>query len=157
MKIHILFILALSVFLVSCSSTQQKKPSTLVTEAKKEQQTESSEQTKVKLMEILKQDSSITDVERSKLLVLVDEGFAKNREFEILGNQKKALLIREYTKPFPDHNKITKIKNEIKITYSRKLDDLMSLFDKMFEIVKNHPQSSERFIDRSIEDINRYQ
>lgn len=142
--------------LISCSTVQQK-PSILANEAKSEHPSESSEETKVKLTEILNEDSSITDMERKKLLSLVDEGFTKNREFEILVNQKKTLLIREYTKPFPSQEKIQSIMASIKKTYSIKLDDLMILFNKMSEIIKSHPKSADRFIDRSIEDINRYQ
>lgn len=127
----------------------------LSSEARQEVATEGSTDTKENLMEILNQDASITPVERSKLLDLVEKGFAKKREYEILANQKKALLVREIMKDQPNRGKIAAAKTSIEKLYSLKINEMMKLFNQMADVMKVHPKSSEHFLNRSLRDFTR--
>ncbi len=136
---------------ISACSSSSKIEAPIEKQIRSEVPTESSEETKARLNEILNQDSTITASERQHLLDLVDSGFSKNREYDILINQKKAFLIREYTKSSPNIKVIRKIKSEMRKMYAKKTDEMMSTFDKMTNIVIKHPISTQRFMDRDFQ------
>lgn len=154
MKIKVFIIFSLCL-LNACSSMKHTE-SSIAHEAKKEHPTDGSTETQLKLVEILNQDSSITAVERSQLLNLVEKGFAKNREYEVLANQKKAILVREYIKDNPDQSKISVAKSSIKKLYSKKLEEMMTVFDKMAVVMRLHPQSAEKVFTRTINGFDRF-
>jgi hypothetical protein len=131
----------------SCSTTS-KLDTELEKQIKMEKPNESSEKTKEDLLGIINDDASITPIEKEKLIELINEGFDKNREFDILINQKKTFLVREYAKTFPNISIINKVKKEIRRSYKSKTDYIVSIFEKMTEIMVKHPKSVDRFIER---------
>jgi hypothetical protein len=140
--------LSLFIVLTGCSTSSHMKKA-IIAEAKEEKPTESSDEVRLKLIEILNADETVTEIERTKLLALVDKSFSQKQELEILANQKKKLLLREFIDPKPNKKKIKLIQKSIENLYHQKLDNLMDVFGKMADIMKLHPKSSQPFFNHT--------
>ena len=125
--------------LMSACSTTQHSEKKVIEAAALEAPVKDSDETQSKILEILSQDSSVQDGERKSLVAIIDKSFAEYKELELLTNQKKTLLIREYMNKNPDMNKIHSIQASIKKNYSKKSDLMMNCFDRISKVMKMHP------------------
>ncbi len=148
MKNKITLLLPLVLILSACASTQHSEKK-IVEEAKQESVVKGSEETQARILEILKQDSSVNDDEHKKIIAIIEKSFTQYQSLELLANQKKTLLIKEYVNQKSDVRKIKSIKNAIKKTYAEKSDLMMECFDNIAKVMKLHPQSAERFFEKA--------
>ena len=143
-----IFLLPLLLIISACSTTQHSEKK-VIEEAKVEGQFKDSEETQAKILEILKQDTSVLDSDRKTVISIIDNGFAEYKKMELLANQQKALLIREYMNQKPNKNKIHSIQSAIKKIYAKKSDLLMECFDHIAKVMKLHPESAGMFFERA--------
>ncbi|MFZ4713262.1 MAG: hypothetical protein ACOYL6_06110 [Bacteriovoracaceae bacterium] len=149
------FALVCLILLLNACASHKKPEVKMESIVKKENPTETIDQTRNNILDILQSDPSITEDEKVKLTALVDQGFARNLELEVLANQSKALLVREYIKDNPNQKVIKASLANIKKLHLSKLDQLIIIFKKMSEIMKPHTQSSEKFLNRTIRELDR--
>lgn len=144
-----LIVITFSLILISCSTTKSLK-NQIAQETQKEMETKSPEEVKFKLLNILKDDTSITVQEKKKLEELINTSFSKKQALETLANKKKKVLLKEYLKNSPNTKKIKLIQKNIESIYHQKLDSLTSLFSEMSKIMKLHPKSTTPFFETVI-------
>lgn len=131
-------------YLTACSTVSKKS---IEQEAKQQPAAESSAETKRILLDILNQDAKATPAEKQDISRVVEAGFSRYQELEILSNQKKSLLVKEYLSEHPNRKKIYVIKNAIKKAHAEKISVLMDSFDHIAAIMKLHPDAATRFFN----------
>jgi hypothetical protein len=137
--LNLITVLASLVLLNACaSSTAQIREEAVATQ----QPQAGSTAAKSNLGAILDSDATLSSSERQTLSSLIDQAYQADDQFEVLINQKKALLLTELLAERPDSKRIFNIKNAIYKTQRERTASFMKYIDKMSQTMRVHPTTS---------------